>query len=96
MKIKQVLYKDIPRSIYKRGFSFSFPPGDKAIYFKLENDLKDVGLWQALQSVKKLPDGLIHIDALGQYNYFRAAYYPEKITEEDVLNFVKNIDLGKC
>lgn len=87
MKSKQVLYKDIPRDMYKRGWHFSFPFGVKDIYFKLDQDLADGELWQMIEKIKKYPKGIMDIHSLGQYNYFRVTYYPEEITEADIIEF---------
>ena len=92
MEIKQVLYKDIPREIFKKGLSISFPSGDKEIYFKLKNDLVDIELWEVLETIKTLPTGIVHINALGQYNYLRVIYFPQQITEEDIIKFTKEIN----
>jgi len=94
MTIKQVLYKDIPRNIFKRGWSFSIPPGDRDIYFKLEKDLIDKELWKVIEKYQNnRPKGLLDIEALGRYNYFRVNYHPEMITEEDVIEFIKAIKI---
>lgn len=52
MEIKQVLYKDIPREIFRKGWTISFPGGDKEIYFKFEKDLEDVELWEVIDKMR--------------------------------------------
>ncbi len=93
--IRQILYKDIPRKIYHKGWSISFPLGTKDSYFKLSDDLVDYDLCKVIAKIKNLPTGVMHVEALGQFNYFRITYYPEKITDEKVIDFAKNINFKK-
>lgn len=90
MIITQILPKDIPN--FKKGWSISFPPGAKDIYFKLENDLTKHEVWEILDKNKEYPRGIMSIEGMRQYNYFRVTYYPEEITEQSIISFVNKID----
>ncbi len=91
MSIEQVLYRDIPREIFTKGFSLSFPAGAREIYFKLDRDLVDKELWEIIDPIRNYPKGIMVMEALGRYNYIMIVYYPKKITEQKILEFVRSI-----
>ena len=91
MSIKQVLYKDIPRNIYKKFWSFSIPPGEKDIFFKIEDvSLGEHELWELVKKIEDQPKG-VDIEAIGQY-HLRVSYWPSEITEESLINFIKSLN----
>lgn len=90
MSITQVLLKDIPKEIYQKGWSISFPSGAKDIFFKFDKDLKDVEMWELTEKLTEYPKGIMDIHNCGRFNYFRVTYYPNEITEEDILKFINN------
>lgn len=91
MTIEQILFKDIPTDVHKKGIKFTFPIGSKDIYFKFDKDLIRNELWEVVELIDDIPEGILAIDHLGQFNYIRVSYYPEKIAEEQILKFLKTI-----
>ncbi len=96
--ITEITYEEIPRTIYKRGFVLTFPPGtSQDLYFRVDEDLSpllekydSIGDYIAEKHRQGVPRAINLVKAIDKEGkYIIVAYNKKEISKADVLDFLR-------
>lgn len=96
--ITELTYDEVPRSVYKRFFVLSFPPGSSQDrFFKIDTDKSWIldnyeTVWDYVAEPRSLPRGMYMVKALDMDgNYVLVACNKKEIDKAQIIDYLEQL-----